>query len=69
MPQNTFRSRLKQACVASCLKDHEIAQRSGYSMSYINQLRYTDRSVPTTACVEALAETLKVEPAWLAGWE
>lgn len=47
----------------------QVAKKSGYSWAYVRDLAYGTRTNPTIGAVKALADTLGVEPEWLAGWK
>ena len=69
MKPTLFSKRLQSAIDANGLTWPELANKSGYSVSYLQRLTTGDRCNPTIACVAALAQTLDVAPSWLLGIE
>ena len=62
-----FQARLRQAVDWAGLTWPELARRSGYSASYIQNLINGKKCNPTVACVCALAATLDRPLPWLLG--
>jgi transcriptional regulator with XRE-family HTH domain len=62
-----FSKRLQSAIDAKDMTWPELANKSGYSASYLQRLISGGRCNPTIACVAALAQTLDVAPSWLLG--
>jgi len=66
---STFRDRLAQAIEADGRKRETIAERSGYSASYIRRILRGIQQNPTISFAAAMAETLSVSVSWLLGVE
>lgn len=62
-------TRLGLAIQLSTLEKRQIAKKSGYSREYTTAIVRGARRNPTLNYVQAMAQTLGVDPAWLAGWD
>lgn len=63
----TFRERFREAVKADGRPATKLARRSGYSVYHIRATLRGEKNNTTLACVEVMAETLKVDVAWLLG--
>lgn len=68
-PNQIFHTRLNLALNRHNSTLKSVAQVSGYSYDYIRRVRQNPIPNPGLTFIWAMARTLKVSPAWLAGFE
>jgi transcriptional regulator with XRE-family HTH domain len=66
--KDTFAARLKYVMLHTHTTVESLALESGYSETYIVNLRKGRKTNPSIECVECLATVLGVSPSYLAGW-
>lgn len=66
---HNFAARLSEALENDDRTLASIAKQSGYSVGHIRAVANRTKPNPTLAFVEVMALTLRIDPAWMLGFE